>query len=401
MPSSTARSARSTRKGARGSGSCSRRPARSSSSRSTYLPSTVAGRSRFPSTERGSGWRLCSIRCPVGPVLAAFDDGAALARSRRGAQGLEGVVAKRASIACYRPGRRPMRVAEGQAAAVSRLVVAGYTRGNRSAQVVGRSPRQGTDAGVLVAGNVGTGLSEPRSRGCRRARPRERPRSPFSSAEAARVREVDVTWVEPRLVAEVEFAEWTREGRLVRSLYLRIREDEEVAEVTRERAPLPALVKRGRRELRLSTSTSRSGPTRGSPRAICSPTTGRRRRRSLPHLRGRPFTMKRYPDGWQGKSFFQKDAPAHMPEWLALAPLRRPRGRREKKNRSTTRSSTTSSPLLWVASMGCIDLHAWYVTCRFAGAARLGHLRPGSVRGGRGSRRWSRWRASYKRDTKA
>src|SRR5207247_10686049 len=30
----------------------------------------------------------------------------------------------------------------------------------------------------------------------------------------------------------------------------------------------------------------------------------------------RPFTMKRYPDGWQGKFFFQKDAPVHMPEWI-------------------------------------------------------------------------------------
>ena len=36
----------------------------------------------------------------------------------------------------------------------------------------------------------------------------------------------------------------------------------------------------------------------------------------LPHLRRRPFTMKRYPDGWQGKSFFQKQAPSHMPAWI-------------------------------------------------------------------------------------
>ncbi len=36
----------------------------------------------------------------------------------------------------------------------------------------------------------------------------------------------------------------------------------------------------------------------------------------VPHLAGRPFTMRRYPDGAAGKAFFQKDAPAHMPEWI-------------------------------------------------------------------------------------
>ena len=41
----------------------------------------------------------------------------------------------------------------------------------------------------------------------------------------------------------------------------------------------------------------------------------------VPHLRKRPFTMKRYPDGWQGKSFFQKQAPSHMPDWIETAPF--------------------------------------------------------------------------------
>src|SRR5205823_3592210 len=36
----------------------------------------------------------------------------------------------------------------------------------------------------------------------------------------------------------------------------------------------------------------------------------------LPHLRDRPFTMRRYPDGALGKAFFQKDAPSHMPDWI-------------------------------------------------------------------------------------
>ena len=42
----------------------------------------------------------------------------------------------------------------------------------------------------------------------------------------------------------------------------------------------------------------------------------------VPHLKDRPFTMKRYPDGWNGKFFFQKDAPKHMPDWIPTARVR-------------------------------------------------------------------------------
>ena len=57
------------------------------------------------------------------------------------------------------------------------------------------------------------------------------------------------------------------------------------------------------------TWTRSSGRTRGSRRATSSPTTAASRRSLVPHLRDRPFTMKRYPDGIEGKHFFQKDAP--------------------------------------------------------------------------------------------
>ena len=83
-----------------------------------------------------------------------------------------------------------------------------------------------------------------------------------------RVRRADVVWVEPRLVAEVAFAEWTHEGRLRAPVYLGIREDKPASEVRREKTPLPSVLKKGRRELRSATWTSLSGRTRGSRRAI-------------------------------------------------------------------------------------------------------------------------------------
>ena len=78
----------------------------------------------------------------------------------------------------------------------------------------------------------------------------------------------------------------------------------------------------------------------------------------MPHLRGRPFTMKRYPDGWQGKSFFQKNAPSHMPEWIERAPF--PASTREGERRIIDYAVVNDElALLWMANMGCIDLHTW------------------------------------------
>ena len=69
--------------------------------------------------------------------------------------------------------------------------------------------------------------------------------------------------------------------------------------------------------------------------------------------------MKRYPDGWQGKNFFQKDAPSHMPEWI---PTRAVPGldarRREADHRLRARRTTSSRCSGW-SNMGCIDMHTW------------------------------------------
>jgi bifunctional non-homologous end joining protein LigD len=79
----------------------------------------------------------------------------------------------------------------------------------------------------------------------------------------------------------------------------------------------------------------------------------------LPHLRKRPFTMKRYREGIAGGGFFQKQAPKGMPAWI---PTRRftthPRegGAREVDFPLVD----TREALLWMVQMHCIDMNAWY-----------------------------------------
>jgi bifunctional non-homologous end joining protein LigD len=81
----------------------------------------------------------------------------------------------------------------------------------------------------------------------------------------------------------------------------------------------------------------------------------------VPHLKDRPFTMKRYPDGWQGEHFFQKDAPTHMPEWLARREIMVTTRETPRQRRKIAAPLVNDDlALLWMVNMGCIDMNTWY-----------------------------------------
>ena len=301
----------------------------------------------------------------VGPssevfVSPQFDDGAALLAAARD-QELEGVVAKKIDSS-YKPGRRSTDWHKLKLRRTQEVVIAGYTRGQGrrtggfGALVVGVH-----DAGVLRwAGNVGTGFSDSEiARLLGLLAPLRRSDSPFAEVpKMPRVRRSDITWVEPKLVAEVEFAEWTHEGRLRSPTYLRVQEDKAALEVRREREPLPPVLKRRGKELRLSNLDKPFWPEEGITKGDLVAYYRDVAEALVPHLRGRPFTMKRYPDGWQGKSFFQKNAPSHMPDWIERAPF--PASTRDGEKRIIEYAVVNDElALLWMANMGCIDLHTW------------------------------------------
>jgi bifunctional non-homologous end joining protein LigD len=80
----------------------------------------------------------------------------------------------------------------------------------------------------------------------------------------------------------------------------------------------------------------------------------------LPHLRDRPFTMKRFREGIAAEGFFQKQAPKGMPSWI---PTRRftthPRGGGETREVDFPLVNSPEA-LLWMVQMHCIDMNAWY-----------------------------------------
>ncbi len=287
-------------------------------------------------------------------VSPAFEDGEALLAAAR-AQSLEGVIAKRAD-APYRPGRRTPEWQKLKLRAQEDFPIVGYTRGTGKRARLGALVLGRREAGGLHwAGNVGSGLGDDEVDRLRELlRPLERATSPLATTpKMPRVRSSDVTWVEPLLSAEVTYAEKTREGRLRAPVYLGVRDDVPV-----ERPPMEPEIKRGRRTLKLSNLDKPFWPEEGITKGELLAYYRDVASVLVPHLRKRPFTMKRYPDGWQGKSFFQKQAPSHMPDWIETAPF--PASTREGEQRVIDYALVDDElALLWMVNMGCIDMHAW------------------------------------------
>ena len=292
----------------------------------------------------------------------AFDDGEALLAAAR-QQRLEGVMAKRVDSR-YLPGRRTRDWLKIKARNRQEFVIVGYTRGKgRREGTLGSLVLGAYQGGELVyAGNCGTGFTEKEiDRLLEKLRPLVRDTPPLRVVpKMPRVRKGDVVWVEPDLVADVEFVEWTHDGHLRAPAYKGLREDKDPKEVRREE-PLAREITKGGRTLRLSNLDKVFWPDEGITKGDLLTYYRAAADVLVPHLRDRPFTLKRYPDGWQGEFFFQKDAPKHMPDWIPTVEVEvttRETPRRRRKIRAPLVNDELG--LLWMVNMGCIDMNTWY-----------------------------------------
>jgi bifunctional non-homologous end joining protein LigD len=150
------------------------------------------------------------------------------------ASGWEGLVVKRGD-APYRPGRSKdwlkFKCQEGQ-----EFVIGGYTdpKGARTGFGALLLGYYDPDGRLAYAGKVGTGFDEATLASLARTLSGlERPQSPFDRGALPRT---GVHWVEPRLVGQVAFSEWTRAGELRHPRFEGLRRDKDPASVTREKA---------------------------------------------------------------------------------------------------------------------------------------------------------------------
>ena len=216
------------------------------------------------------------------------------------------------------------------------LRIAGYLSGEGARNRLGSLILARDD--LAYAGNCGSGLSDADTSELLAAlAPLRREGSPLSGSGPAVARS-RITWVEPALSCEVSYTEWTREGRLRAPVF--------------ERLVTPA------RELKLTNLDKVFFPdekiTKGDLLAYYRSVAAV----MVPYLRGRPITLVRYPDGINGKHFFQKQRPVHAPEWMRSATLSSNSGGRGKLIEYLMVDDADG--LAWMINAGCIDVHAPY-----------------------------------------
>jgi bifunctional non-homologous end joining protein LigD len=293
-------------------------------------------------------------------------------------QGLEGVMLKRID-SVYAPGKRTGAWLKVKNTLRQELVIGGWTAGegrrshNLGALLVGYFEEQGGERVLRYGGKVGTGFTE-RDLAALTARlaPLERKTSPFAAGPAP---PKGAHFVEPRLVAEIEFREMTTERLLRHPAYKGLREDKPAGEVELERATDPQgesltsrAVKRPRnkaavtvegRELELSNLDKVLYPKVGFTKGQLIDWYARIGEVLLPHLRGRPLTLKRYPEGVEGKHFYEKRCPSHRPDWVTTAKIWSDR-HKGKIDYCVVEDLPT---LIWAANLADIELHTSLSRC--------------------------------------
>jgi bifunctional non-homologous end joining protein LigD len=275
---------------------------------------------------------------------------------------MEGIVSKRAQ-SLYQPGKRGGAWLKVKSRDRQEFVIAGYTlgKGRRSKGIGALILGVERDGDLNYVGNCGTGFDD---RELDRLQdlldPLRRDTCPLIEVpRMPRVRTTDVIWVEPKLVCEVEFAEWTSDERLRAPVYMGLRDDKKSRDVHRER-PTKARPARSRPEPPVSNLDKVFWPDEGVTKGDLIDYYREVAGVLVPHLRDRPFTMKRYPDGIAAGHFFQKDAPKHMPDWIPTAAFSAT-SRDDRKRRIINYPLVNeAAALIWMANMGCIDMNAWY-----------------------------------------
>jgi bifunctional non-homologous end joining protein LigD len=316
----------------------------------------------LPLTERRERLEALVIPHSAVQVSGEFDDGEALFEAAK-EQHLEGVMAKR-PLSRYLEGKRSRDWLKVKTHGRQEFVICGWTKGQgRRQRSFGALVLGAYIGGELTwVGNCGTGFSERDiDELLAKLEPLRRDEPVFRTVpKMPKVGKGDVVWAEPELVCEVEFAEWTHDGHLRAPSFEGLRDDKPAQEVRRE-GPAASVERHGGHEVKLSNLDKLFWPDEGITKGDLIDYYRAVAPVLVPHLRDRPFTMRRYPDGAYGKAFFQKDAPSHMPEWIERFHVQV--STRESPRRTRWIDAPVvddEAALLWMVNMGCIDMNTWY-----------------------------------------
>jgi bifunctional non-homologous end joining protein LigD len=290
---------------------------------------------------------------------------------------LEGIISKRLD-APYRSGRSDLWTKE-KCRGGQEIVIGGWWGGPSKIRSILVGAYKGDD--FVYMGRIGTGFNSENSGPVLRALKKVvRPKSPFT-AGIKPPRAKEITWVEPKIVAEVEYATVTHDGLLRQASFKALREDKPAHSVVVEQAmPVREAEELSEGETAMSVSAARRTPAKASaahgsnavagiiishPEKVLWPATKTAAPltkfdlaryyesaapKMLPHIAGRPISLVRAPDGINGEKFFQRHVLAGVAHVTPMPVAG------EKK---PFHSVDTVEGLVALAQAAVLEIHPW------------------------------------------
>jgi len=285
--------------------------------------------------------------------------------------GLEGIMAKKAESS-YRGGRSAdwLKI---RADRIDDFVVVGFSKPKGSRGGFGSLHVGAYEDGKLIyCGRAGSGFSGDQLKDTsaqltaliRTTPPCEPPKN------GALPKGPDHTWVEPRLVCDVRYKEITHDGLLRQSVFVRFRDDKKAEDVVMpgrekretgnepeaEAAPASPVSRVPLREVKFSNLDKVFWPEEKYTKGDLIEYYRSMAPWLLSYLKDRPVVLTRYPDGINGKSFYQKDAPGFVPDWIQTIPV---------WSEDTQRDiqyfvCNDVESLTYLVNLGTIPLHIWH-----------------------------------------
>lgn len=366
----------------------------------------------LPLTERKA--ILQSIVKEDSPVRIGYSvaaDGNAFFEAAKG-MGLEGIIAKR-SDSIYQAGLRTNDWLKIKIHKRQEVIIAGYTRNGGTSKWFSALLLAVYDNGVLqYVGKVGTGFKDKQQKEMLELfKPLETEDSPFKETpdynKPSRFRpnppKANATWLKPELVCEVTFTEITSDGVFRHPSFQGMREDKKAKDVVREfEKPTDEAVDEVLPEKEEKKSVKDENKSVKAEEVIKKPSKSKRRtllnpkdetqvrkvngndvkfsnlskifwyqekltKRDLinyyyqvapfilPYLEKRPLSLNRYPNGIEGKSFYQKDVTGKVPSWVELFPYTS----NDEEQEKNFMVCNDEAALLYMANLGCIDMNPW------------------------------------------
>jgi len=277
-------------------------------------------------------------------------------------KGIEGIIAKERN-STYQTGKRSQDWQKIKILNRQEAVIGGFTEPRGSRKHLGAVILGVYDQDKLTyIGHTGGGYGDQDLKQLRtRLEPFEIKNSPFEETPKPNAK---VHWVEPKIVCEVSFSGWTKDGVMRQPILLGLRDDKSAREVVREKGKKTTRIYKmeqedekfvGKHQVKLTHLDKVFWPKERYTKGDLLNYYEQVAPYILPYLKDRPESLNRHPNGIHEENFFQKDVNHTTPDWVQTVSLYSESG---NKNIRYAMCQDLDS-LLYLVNLGCIELNPW------------------------------------------